>query len=262
MKDLPILWLLFVIFIGCKTDKTAIRKTTKITVNKQKPLQETITFPSKDGLTITADVYWTKNKKNPFILLFHQARFSRGEYIETAKKLNDLGFNCMAIDQRSGHKVNGIINQTHLAAITKKLPTKYPDALPDLEASIDFVLKNYKPKKLVILGSSYSSSLVFIVGTRYQDKINAIISFSPGEYFTYNEKQIKDFAKKITIPVFITAAKNETKNWSPIFKAIPTDKKVGFIPKHEGKHGSKTLWSSYENNKEYWIAIRQFLKEI
>jgi len=69
---------------------------------------KTITFPSHEGVTITADLYITNEDKNiPFIVLFHQAGFSRGEYREIAPKLNKLGFNCMAIDQRSGDGVIG-----------------------------------------------------------------------------------------------------------------------------------------------------------
>ena len=61
--------------------------------------QKTKTFPSKDGITITADLYEI-DSASPVILLCHQAGYSRGEYIESAKRLNKFGFNCLAIDQR------------------------------------------------------------------------------------------------------------------------------------------------------------------
>ena len=79
---------------------------------------KTINFPSKDGLSITADLYLIKEAKD-IILLCHQAGFSRGEYVETAKRLNKLGYSCLAIDQRSGKVVNGIVNQTAKLAIEK-----------------------------------------------------------------------------------------------------------------------------------------------
>jgi len=258
MKNIFLFILAFNFLISCKAsekkDTTAIK-----TIANQK---ETISFPSKDGLPITADVYWSNNKNNPFILLFHQARFSRGEYLEIAPKLNALGFNCMAIDQRSGDKVNGVINQTHLAAIAKGLSTKYPDALPDLEASVDYVIKNYHPKKLIIWGSSYSSALNFIVGSHYKNQLSGLLSFSPGEYFTYDGKSIKDFAKDIEIPVFITSARDEAPYWKPIFDVIPSKNKVSFIPKSKGKHGSKALWETHLNSAVYWKAVKDFLKNI
>src|SRR5687768_9393059 len=76
---------------------------------------ETITFPSKDGITITGDMYMI-NDTMPYMLLCHQAGYSRGEYKETAKRFNKLGFNCLAIDQRSGNEVNGVKNMTAEAA--------------------------------------------------------------------------------------------------------------------------------------------------
>ena len=38
---------------------------------------ETITFKSDDGLTITADLYLEHETKAPFIILYHQAGYSR-----------------------------------------------------------------------------------------------------------------------------------------------------------------------------------------
>ena len=73
--------------------------------------QTDITFPSEDGLTITAKLYEVKGSNN-IMLLCHQARFSKGEYKETAPKFNKLGYTCLAIDQRSGDSINGDINET------------------------------------------------------------------------------------------------------------------------------------------------------
>src|SRR5947209_1887531 len=84
---------------------------------KTSEAQLKLTFPSRDKVTITADWY-PVNSEFPIILLCHQNRFSRGEYVETAVRLNKLGFNCLAIDQRVGEEVNGIINET--AAEAKK----------------------------------------------------------------------------------------------------------------------------------------------
>ena len=83
--------------------------------------QQMVTFFSSDGLTVTADLY-LKDKSYPFIILFHQANFSRGEYQETAPKLMKLGYNCLAVDLRSGKEVNFIKNETAAKAHEKNLP--------------------------------------------------------------------------------------------------------------------------------------------
>ena len=93
--------------------------------------QEKITFKALDGVIITADVYMAGDDK-PMILLCHQAGYSRGEYKEIAPELNKMGYNCIAIDQRSGDEVNGVKNETARDALSKGLGTDYLDAEKDI----------------------------------------------------------------------------------------------------------------------------------
>ncbi len=236
---------LLIIFLSFKTANTQNRK-------------ETITFTTKDNVVVTADIYLTEKKDAPFILLFHQAMFSRGEYIEIAPKLNDLGFNCIAIDQRSGLKVNGIKNQTHKDAIKKDKKTKYKNAYPDLEATLNYVKQTYSPKKIIIWGSSYSSSLVFILAAKHKE-ISALLSFSPGEYFTFENKKIADWAKEVECPVFVTSSKKEADECSLIFKNTQNKMSIQFVPDISGFHGSKALWENKKGHEKYWFAVKLFL---
>ena len=87
--------------------------------------KDTITFKSKDGVVITADLYMAHNKTAPFILLFHQAGWSRGEYLEIAPRLNEMGFNCMAVDLRSGNEINNVKNMTKVSAEKMQKGTSY-----------------------------------------------------------------------------------------------------------------------------------------
>ena len=201
--------------------------------------QKTIDFPSKDGLLITADYYEVKGSET-FILLFHQAGWSRGEYKEIAPKLNTLGYNCLAIDQRSGGAVNSVTNQTNQRAVAAGKETTYLDAFQDIEATVAYVKKAYSPKKIIIWGSSYSSSLVLKYAGDHPDQIDAALAFSPGEYFG-KEDFIKNSAAHIKVPTFITSAQNEQDNWAAINEAIPTTTKVTYVPATAGNHGSRAL---------------------
>ena len=220
---------------------------------------ETVLINSGGGIKIKADVYEIADKKAPVILLFHQAGFSRGEYRETAPKLNELGFNCIAIDQRSGKGVNGVKNEAFISASAKGLGVKYPDALPDLEAALVFAEKKFPSNKIIVWGSSYSASLVFVLAEKYPEKISAVASFSPGEYFKFNGKEIKEYAKSVKCPVFITSAKKEHGYWNGIYESIPEGKKTFFLPESEGIHGSRALWKSSPGHKDYWKALKLFL---
>lgn len=223
---------------------------------------KTITIESTDGIKIHADIYDNNvDESLPVILLFHQAGYSRGEYRSIAPKLNELGYACVSIDQRSGNKINRVINETHLLAVKKGLGTNYIDALPDLRATMDYVLENYKNKEVILWGSSYSSSLIFILETEYKKQVKALLAFSPGEYFTYQEKEIKDFASLVECPVFITSSRSEENDWKSIYEAINTTKYF-YLPDFKGYHGSKALWESNQGNEKYWIEVKQFLKNI
>lgn len=222
----------------------------------------TVTFPTTDNLTVTADLYWTGDATKPFIILFHQARYSRGEYLEIAPKLNALGYNCLAVDQRSGSAANGITNETAKAAKAAGLSTNYPDAYPDLEAALAYVVATYAPTKLIVWGSSYSSSLVLVLASEHPDEIAAVLSFSPGEYFKLDDKKIADYAKNITQPVFITSAKSEEKDWRSIADQITSAGSVFFVPQASGQHGSSTLNNNVSGHEEYWAAVEQFLASL
>lgn len=222
---------------------------------------KTIKIKTFDGIEIKADVYENKDTSSPIILLFHQADFSRGEYRQIAPKLNKLGFTCISIDQRSGKEANGILNETHIQALDKNLKTEYLDALPDLKATINYTLKQYKNRKIILWGSSYSASLVFILGNEYQNNIAGIIAFSPGEYFKYNGRKIKDYASNIKCPTFITSNIDEEKDWAEIYKKLPSTK-YSYIPKSNGQHGAKALWDSNEGHEMYWKETESFLSKI
>ncbi len=226
------------------------------------PVSETITFSGDDGLLITADRYITdKTTTTPLILLFHQAGSSRGEYLEIAPRLNRMGFNCIAVDLRSGEYARGIDNQTSIRAGNMGLATHYSDALPDVIASLRYARSQYPHSKLIAWGSSYSAALVLKTAGDHPDLVDAIMAFSPGEYFAHlgqSKTWIQDSAKKIRQPVFITSSKDESDSWQNIYAAIPAEHKTGFIPTTAGRHGSRALWHKYKDSESYWQAVSRF----
>jgi len=223
----------------------------------------TVTFPSMDGLEVTAHTYITHDDKSaPVIILFHQAGWSRGEYLEIAPKLNKLGFNCIAIDQRSGETINGIDNKTAFRASKAEKLTRYIDALPDIEAALRYTRSQFRESKIIAWGSSYSAALVLQLAGSQPDLVDGVLSFSPGEYFAKQGKSkswIKDSAIHINVPVFITSARNEQNSWSAIYTAIKSKQKFSFIPDTKGNHGSRALWDQFEDSDQYWEAVSEFL---
>ncbi len=224
-----------------------------------------IRFKSADGLLINADRYTPHTADNtPLIILFHQAGASRGEYNEIAPRLNQLGFNCIAVDLRSGEYSRGKNNETAIRASQKNLSTSYADALPDIIAALKYARKHNQHSKIIAWGSSYSAALVLKVAGDLPQLVDGVIAFSPGEYFHHLGKSktwIRDSAKNIRAPTFITSSKNEAADWAPLFDVIDSKNKQGFIPETAGKHGSKALWEKQADSKVYWEAVTAFLNK-
>jgi dienelactone hydrolase len=228
------------------------------TVKKHKPVL--IEFKASDGLLISGNLYEI-DKDKPIILLCHQAGYNRMEYTDIAPKLNELGYNCLAIDQRSGGGFAGKPNETFERAKEKGLPTDYVDAQKDIESAINFLQNKYN-KKVIVWGSSYSSSLVLFESLQNKN-VKATISFSPGDYFGDKKPSLKTVFSKIEKPFFITTSKEEAKTLSTLVNEIKlNDNQIQFIPESEGFHGSKALWEGQKGAEEYWIAVTNFLKSL
>ncbi len=211
---------------------------------------ETVQFKAADGVLITADV--GGKARGPVIVLYHMAGSSRGEYRDIAPRLQAMGYRTLAVDQRSGGSFGGIRNET--AARVGRNPG-YEAAMPDIIAAGMYARKVMKTRKLAILGSSYSASLVLIAAGDNPGFADAVMSFSSGEYLS-NKRRVRTAAAKITVPVFLTAARGEMGRVGAIAKVIKSPVTV-FKPKGAGKHGARALL--IKNRAEYWAALEGFL---
>jgi pimeloyl-ACP methyl ester carboxylesterase len=222
----------------------------------------TVRFMTNDKVVVTADLYTPNPATAPFIILFHQATYSRGEYLEIAPKLNAMGFNCMAVDLRSGESVNGVENKTWRYADSLKMQTRYVDAYTDMRAALSYVKRKFPSAKIILFGSSYSASLAIKLASDYPERISGVVAFSPGEYFSkfgWNRDIIQSSASQIKCSVFITSSRDEQESWQKIYDAIPIQGKVAFLPQANGKHGAKALWTAFPENTEYWAALKNYL---
>ncbi|MCF6279326.1 MAG: alpha/beta hydrolase [Flavobacteriaceae bacterium] len=255
------------LIISCNTKEKKpvdiIEKETQSNSNKESVHEPNIfvvktRFPSKEGLLISADIYEVNGKK-PTVLLCHQAGFSRGEYKDTAIKLAYLGYASLAIDQRSGKIANEITNETAQRARDKSLPTGFLDARQDIEAAIDYLYDMNGNQPIILVGSSYSASLVLLIG-KENEKVKAVASFSPGEYLKgiRMSDKLQDYKK----PVFVTSSKKEVQQVKDLKINVVKGDYIHFEPSFEGVHGSRALWESTEGNDEYWKAFEIFLDMI
>jgi len=221
---------------------------------------DTVTYYAIDGLRITADLYLI-DETSPIFILFHRSGWSRGEYINSAIEFNNLGYNVMAVDLRSGMTSNGILNETAIQATKSGYATNLEDAVLDVEASIDYIRLNYN-MDIYLLGSASSASLVLVTSESYIQSVSAIFSFSAGEYFEFENQSVAKKVELLKVPVFMTSASYEIDEWQNIFDAVGSEMKLAFYPEGFGQHGSESLWTSTKDNREFWAAMEYFLELI
>lgn len=223
---------------------------------------EKITLQASDGVTITADLYYNCGKDAPFIILCHRADWSRGEYIDIAPRLNKIGFNAIALDQRSGKVINGIINETAKSAIELKRTTTYTDAEIDIQTVITYIRDTYSPEKLILWGSSYSTGLCIDLAN--SNNVNGLLIFSTGEWYNWCGKSktwVSDNLKEIKMPIFFASSKKENVETKQFYKKCASKNKVIYCPTNEGCHGSQILFSTSNACEEAWGKVEKFLQQ-
>jgi dienelactone hydrolase len=220
--------------------------------------KEKVGFPSEDGLEITADKYLIA-EEYPYILLFHQAGSSRGEFRDIAEKFLKLRYNCLAVDLRSGDNANFINNETASRARSAGKSVNFLDASEDMKAAIDYGY-DLNSKKVILLGSSYSASLALLEGL-YNPKVGAVIAFSPGEYFG-KDLRLEDSLKTCSKPLFVAVTKREQPYVKQMLKAFSEDDYTLFQPDTLGVHGARALWDDNPSKDEYWLALLMFINNL
>ena len=226
--------------------------------------QGRVTIEARDGLKLFAEHRPASDPSAPFIVLFHQARSSRGEYRPIVPRLTELGYGTLAVDLRVGGSSREVANVTARGAKGRVKDPTYLDALADIEDALLYAREHCAKGKLIAWGSSFSAALVLqLAGTR-PELVDGVLAFSPGEYFASlgkGESWIRDAARGVRCPVFVTAARSEGEGWLAIFEAIGSEAKTAHRPEAGVQVGSMALWEESEGSAACWQALTGFLAQ-
>ncbi|MFZ0638620.1 MAG: alpha/beta fold hydrolase [Candidatus Acidiferrales bacterium] len=226
-----------------------------------KPIQ----FKASDGVTVYGVYYAAQSSAAPVILLFHQAGSNHFEYAGIAPKLVAAGFSCLAIDQRRGGAMWGRGNETvRKQGHAETAAGKVEDLEADLGAALVWARARDPHRKVILWGSSYSASLVFVVAAEHPDEVAGVLAFSPGEYFEDQPTLAREAASKVRVPVFVTSENDADAlaDATRIFDAVGSPDKVHYKAKF-AVHGSSTLRAD-RNPKgaaANWQAVMKFLAQ-
>lgn len=249
--------------MGCKGKKDKKHLNEVEDIPEQKPMvvsgmkQDSVVFPSLDAIPIRAVVY-SIDSTSPIIVLCHQARMNNYEYAEIAPKLNSMGFNCIAIDQRCGGSMDDHENLTYKYAVSKNLPVEYLDAEQDIVAAVNYAHNRWQ-QPVILWGSSYSAGLCLKIAAE-NDKVKAALAFSPGEYYE-GKMSLKSAIQNLNKPTFITSTEKEAGQIEKMIAEVKPGVITQFFPDTKGTHGSKALWSADPSHEYYWAAVTDWLNK-
>jgi dienelactone hydrolase len=103
-----------------------------------------------------------------------------------------------------------------------------------------------------------------VLASRHAADVSAVLAFSPREYLP-GKHTVRDAAARVRVPVFVTSAhdEGEIRAAREILAAAPAGKKVQFIPREGGVHGSSTLLADANPRgaPSVWQFTLEFLSE-
>ena len=217
-----------------------------------------VSFNSSDGLLINADLFQSK-KSNPYIILFHQEESCRGEFDSIVSRFIKMNYNCLAVDLRSGDDLGFTKNQTAIRARENGYVFSIAASSRDVEAAIAYI-HEITTKKIILFGSASSANLTLITG-RCNDNVNAIVAFSPGEYFA-PEYELKSILSNYPKPIFIACTKEEYEYISNIEGLDASNTTLFKTSSDGGVRGTMALSSQNHSRDEYWLAMLIFFKSL
>ena len=226
-----------------------------------KPVE--VSFAAADGVRVYGDVYASAaGKTAPTILLFHQAGGdARGEYLRIAIRLLDEGYNVIAVDQRSGGDRFGGENRT--VAALDNAEFGYCDAYPDLEAALTYAREAGFSGPLAVWGSSYSAALVFQLGAKNAQEVDAILGFSPAAGPPLADCALRPYLEDLAVSALALRPRREYEIES-VRKQMEEFDSVGVqtYVADPGVHGSSMLSDErvQASTEATWTVVLEFLK--
>jgi dienelactone hydrolase len=217
-----------------------------------------VSFKASDGLLVTADQYQSR-KTNPYIILLHQEKSCRGEFDSIVSRFIKMNYNCLAVDLRSGDDVGFTKNETAMRAREGNYVHTLLSASKDLEAAINY-LYELSGKDISLFGSASSANLALMEG-RNNLHVDAVVAFSPGEYFA-PEYELKNILSNYPKPVFVAGTVEEYSYLTSI-EGLNDPNKILFKPSSgNGMRGTQALLSQNLSRDEYWLSLLIFFKSL
>lgn len=211
------------------------------------PISEEVSFTTGDGFLIKGTLYKANSTKS--VLLLHMLGSDRNSYKTLGKRLQESGYNALAIDLRGhGQSTAKYGKQETLSSFTEQ---DFREMVLDAAASSEFLAERNKTMTAIV-GASIGANTAINYAAR-EPGIKAVVLLSPGE--NYRGIGSIEAAQKIKMPVYIVASSEDAYSAGSSRKiaSLLTGKNELNILKGRG-HGTDMLDEGLEMQFIAWIG--------
>lgn len=215
-----------------------------------------VRFKTEDGIEIVGNYFPAEKNDAPAVIFLHMMPETKESWNEFAKKINQNGFQCLAIDLRGHGESQGgpagsknFSDEEHIATIN------------DVVGAVEFFVDKGIPiEKISLAGASIGANLAIVFQSENL-KIKASVALSPGLNYrgVETEHAIKNLKEGQAIFLVAGGASDEysTETVIKLFDQIKCTNKEKMIFDDSG-HGTEILNSNSGLEEE----IINWLKEI
>lgn len=216
-----------------------------------------ISLKTSDGKSISADYYQIVGKRDaPAVILAHMMPSTKESWREFAKKLNEAGFQAMAIDFRGHGESEG-----GPEGFLDFSDSEHQESIKDIESAAEFFLVREVPfGKMAFVGASIGANLSLQFQSKHPE-VKASVLLSPGlNYRGIETEQMAKKLKKSQSAFFAAGGDNDeysTETARKLCETAVSENKEIKILKNAG-HGTMI----FKNNPSLMDEIANWLREI
>ena len=195
-------------------------------------MEENISFTTEDGIKIAATFYKAKNPNGISVILLHMRAKSRDDWEEFALKLNEAGFDALAIDFR-GHGESG---GTRVDQFSDQ---DYQDLILDAEAAEDYIQAKNPDKnieKIALIGGSIGANTALNYAVKKPSGKVALSLLSPG--LDYKGVRTDETSKQVTVPVFLATSSDDPQSYDGLETWKANIKNLEVVTFTDAGHGT------------------------
>lgn len=254
MKNKILIILVLLVFIAI----LAITIYSLLSNKNQNIKMEEIILTTSDGVQLYGDYYSSQKPNSSAVLLLHMMPATKESWREFSKKLQEAGFQALAIDFRGHGK--SVFKNNHSIDYRRFTDTEHQQKIHDIETAVEFLIKEKNPPEIFLIGASIGANLIPIYMSEHK-RITAGFLLSPG--LDYHGVKPEEFINKMAADqsLYILASENDkysTESAKKLYNIAKTKKELKILK--NPSHGTDMFKSNPELMDEIVNQLKSFTK--